>query len=155
MIAAVERRDAVPVGAELRALAWIGVMLIATGVGIFVKNHFAEIGPLTVAIALTAFAIACFAWVSLKPRAVLDDYVVLLGALIVSADIAFIETQWHPLGDQWQRHFLLLAVIHAAIAYWFDSRAVLSLSIAALAGWFGVEKRDLLTTEADFAVRAF
>ncbi|HJT18537.1 MAG TPA: DUF2157 domain-containing protein [Thermoanaerobaculia bacterium] len=155
MIAAVERRDIVPVGGELRALAWLGVMLFAAGLGIFVKNHLDEIGPLTIAIALTASALACFVWVSLKPRRVLDEYVVLLGALIVSADLAFIETQWHLLGDEWQRHFLLLAVIHAALAYWFDSRAVLSLSIASLAAWFGVEQRNLFEGETQFAMRAF
>ncbi|HUJ14097.1 MAG TPA: DUF2157 domain-containing protein [Thermoanaerobaculia bacterium] len=155
MIAAAQRRDIVPIGMELRALAWIGVMLIATGVGIFVRKHFEEIGPLTIAIVLAALAIACFVWVSLKSRAPLDDYVVLLGALIVSADVAFVETQWHLLGGEWQRHLLLLALLHAATAYWFDSRAVLSLSIAALAGWFGVEKRELFDAQVQFAIRAF
>jgi len=32
-----------------RAMAWLGVMLIATGVGIFIKKHLVDIGPLTVA----------------------------------------------------------------------------------------------------------
>ncbi|HLJ74292.1 MAG TPA: hypothetical protein VKU62_06890, partial [Thermoanaerobaculia bacterium] len=118
-------------------------------------NHFDEIGPLTIAIALGVIAAGCYVWVSLKPRAPLDEYVVLLGASIISADIAFIETQWHVLGDEWQWHFLLLAVMHAAAAYWFDSRAVLSLSIASLAAWFGIERRNYFSDEAEMALRAF
>jgi len=154
MVAA-ERREVVPVGAELRTLAWAGVMLIATGVGIFIGRHLDDIGPLTIAVALGVLASACYVWVALKPRAPLDDYVILLGALLISADIGFIESQFHLLGEEWQRHFLLLAIVHAAAAYWFDSRAVLSLSIASLAAWFGVEQRNLFSTQVELAERAF
>src|SRR5262249_15302105 len=83
------------------------------------------------------------------------DYIVLLGALLISADVGFIESQWHLLGSEWQRHFLLLAVLHAAAAYYFGNRAVLSLSGAALASWFGVEKHGVFSTTVDFAIRAF
>ena len=152
----IARREVVPIGAELRALAWIGVMLMATGVGILIKNHFQEIGPLAIAITLAILAAACYVWVSLKSRAPLDDYIVLFGALLISADVGFIETQWHLLGSEWQRHFLLLAIVHAAAAYWFDSLAVLSLSIASLAAWFGVEQRNLFGDDTvALAIRAF
>jgi hypothetical protein len=150
-----ERRDVVPVGDELRALAWIGVMLIATGVGIVITKHFDQIGPLAIAMAIGLVAAFCYAWPSLKKKAALDEYVVLLGALLISADVAFIETQWHLLGSEWQRHFLLLAIVHAVAAYSFGSRAVLSLSIAALAAWMGVEQRRLFTGEVELATRAF
>src|SRR5205823_3869902 len=118
-----ERRDVVPIGNELRALAWSGVMLIATGVGIIVKKHFDQIGPLTIAAVIGAAAIASYGYAQFR-RTPLRDYVVLLGALLISADVAFIETQWHLLGNEWQRHFLLLAVLHGAAAYWFSARAV-------------------------------
>ena len=36
-----------------------------------------------------------------------DDYVLLLAALLASADIGYIESQFHLLGPVWQRHFLL------------------------------------------------
>jgi len=154
MVAAV-RREIVPVGVELRTLAWLGVMMISTGVGILIYKHRDQIGALAIAIALGALAAACYVWVSLRPHAPLDDYVILLGALLISADAGFIETQFHVLGGEWQRHFLLLAIVHAATAYWFDSRAVLSLSIVALAAWLGVEQRGLFNNELQFAARAF
>ena len=158
---AIERREIVPVGRELRALAWCGVMLIVTGVGILVNKHFEEIGPLTIAVLIGAAAAACYAgaawrWKSPPAATSVLDYVVLLGALLISADVAFIETQWHLLDGEWQRHLLLLAVVHAIAAYAFRSRAVLSLSIAAFAGWLGIEKdRIFLTGDVGLAVHAF
>src|SRR5712691_2097861 len=149
-----ERRDVVPIGIELRALAWAGVMLIATGAGIVVTKHFDQIGPLAIAAVVGAAAIACYAFAVWK-QSQLRDYVVLLGALLISADVGFIESQWHLLGSEWQRHFLLLAAVHAAAAYYFGTRAVLSLSIAAFATWLGIEKRDIFSSETDFAYRAF
>src|SRR5437867_4900663 len=148
-----ERRDIVPIGTELRSLAWLGVMLIATGVGIVITKHFDQIGPLTIAMAVALAAIACYAFALWKQSSV-RDYMVLLGALLISADVGFIESQWHLLGSEWQRHFLLLAIVHAAAAYYFGTRAALSLSIAALATWFGVEGREIFSTQTDFALRA-
>jgi len=131
------------------------VTLIATGVSIYVSRHMDQIGPAVIATAIGVMAAACFVWVELKSRAPLDDYVVLLGALLISADAGFIESQWHPFGEQWQRHLLLLAIVHAAIAYWFESRGVLSLSIVALAGWLGIEQHNLFSSSVDLGVRAF
>jgi predicted membrane protein DUF2157 len=151
-----ERHDVVPIGTELRALAWSGVMLIVAGVGIVIRKHFDQIGPLAIAVIIGAAAVFCYVWVALKKRAPLDDYVVLLGALLISADVGFIETQWKLLGDEWQRHFLLLAVLHAVAAYFFDSRAVLSLSIVALAAWLGIEQREVfIRSQVELAIRAF
>lgn len=130
-------------------------MLIASGVSMYVARHMEQIGPTAIAITIGAMGAACLVWVELKSRAPLDDYLVLLGALLLSADLGFIESQWHPFGEEWQRHFLLLAILHAAIAYWFDSRAVLSLSIVALAAFVGIEQHRIFDTSLDFAIRAF
>jgi hypothetical protein len=97
-------------------------------------------------------AAACYLWVAFKKRAPLDEYVVLLGALLISADVAFIESQWKLLGAEWQRHFLILTVVHAVAAYAFDSRPVLSLSLAALASWVGFGSAH---RASDYAIRAF
>ena len=156
-----ERRQAVSVYGELRFLIWGGVMLIATGVGIVVSKNLEHIGPLAIAAVIALAAAACYAWAVWKrtrTASLADDYVLLLGSLLLSADIGYIEHQWHLLGPVWPRHFLLLAVIHAAVAYWFGSRVVLSLSISALAAWFGIERQSPLSAldrSSDFAVRAF
>ena len=158
---AIERREIFSVHDELRALAWIGAMLIITGVGIIIKKHVQDIGPLTLAIAIGAAAAACYGYAAWRRRLgahnLADDSVLLLGALLVSADVGFIEHQWHVLGAEWQRHFLLLAFVHGVGAYVFGSGALLSLSIAALAAWMGIERRAeiLFTATTDLALRAF
>ena len=148
------RREVVPIGDELRTLAWLGVMLIATGVGIAVKKHFDEIGPLTIVLVLATAAIACYV-IAARRSFALRDYVVLLGALLISTDVGFMESQWHMLGSEWQHHFLLLAVLHAAAAYYFSNRAVLGISIGVLVSWFGIENFGLFSSTTGFAMRAF
>jgi hypothetical protein len=157
-----ERREVVSVYAELRFVIWLGVMLIAVGVGGIVVKHLDEIGPLAIAAAIGIASIACYAWcfwrrVAPAPSpALIDDYILLLAALLASADIGYIEHQFHLLGDNWQRHFLLLAVLHGVIAYLFDSRMVLSLAIGALAAFVGVERRpEFLWESGANAGRAF
>jgi len=141
-----ERRDAVSIYPELRLLTWAGVMLVSTGVGVYITKHLDDIGPLAIAAGIGLAAAACYAWSYWKrtrTAAMADDYVLLLAALLASADIGYIEHHYHLLGSSWPRHFLLLAILHAVTAYFFRSRLVLSLSVASLAAWLGIERRSV------------
>jgi hypothetical protein len=143
---AIERRDVVSIYPELRMLTWAGVMLISSGVGLYVTKHLDDIGPLAIAAGIGIASIACYAWAFWKRSrrvSLLDDYVLLLAALLASACIGYTEYHYHLLGESWPRHFLFLAILHAATAYVFQSRLVLSLSIASLASWLGIERRGL------------
>ena len=156
-----ERRDIVTVYTEVRALAWLGVMMIAGGAGVLVSKNLDRIGPLAVAAAIGLAAGGCYAYAGWRRasarRGVLDEFILILGSLLLSTDIGYIEHQFHLLGPAWPRHFLLLAVIHAIVAYVFESAAVLSLSIAALASWFGIERNveTFFTDSIRTATRAF
>lgn len=145
LLLALERRERFSVYWEIRLASYVAVLMIATGVGIFVKNNFEAIGPMTIiaAIALAAAGCYVFAYARLRRGAAESaaaDYVLLLAALLLSADVGFAESQYHLLGDVWPRHFLGLAAVHAATAYYFRSRIVLSVAITALAAWLGVEQ---------------
>lgn len=155
-----ERREVFSVYPELRFCAWGGASLLAAASGLVLKNNLDRIGPLALSLLIGAAAAVCYAvvWVRRRRAGLVDDYVLLLGALLLSADVAFVETQYHLLGEQWHRHLLLLAVIHGITAYVYRSRMVLSLSIAALAGWMGVERKTFATFGSDpveFATRAY
>jgi len=138
-----ERREVFSVRPEVRIIAWGGAMLLATAAGIVLKNNLDRVGPLALAALMAIAAAGCYAWVWWRrSRASLaDDYVLLLGALLVSGDVAFIESQFHLLGSNWYRHYLLLAIVHAAGAYLYRSRVLLTLSITAMAAWLGIEQR--------------
>lgn len=152
---AIDRREVFSVYPELRAMAWVGVMLIASGAAILIKKN---LDPLGLATILGVAAVACYGFEvwrrATARRSLIDDYVLLLGALLLSADLAYIEAQFHLLDERWATHFLIVAVLHAVTAYVFESRAVLSLSIAALAAWFGVERRSIFDFDAETAGRA-
>jgi len=147
------RGEIVSVRAELRTLLWLGVTLIASGVGILVKENLDRIGPLAVAIFLGVAATACLLWVvrAAGPFAWLDqpspnlafDYVLLLGATLLGADLAFIEVKFTPLGPGWPWHLLLASAIFAALALRFDSRVVFSLALSTFATWRGVSMGTL------------
>jgi hypothetical protein len=66
------------------------------------------------------------------------DYVLLLGMLLFSADLAYVETQFTPLGADWPLHLLIVAGLAALLALRYDSRTLLSLSLASFAAWRGV-----------------
>jgi hypothetical protein len=151
-----ERREVFSLHPELRIVSWGGAMLLATATGVVLKNNLERIGPLALALAIGVAAAACYAfvWWRRARASVVHDYVLLLAALLVSGDVAFIESQFHLFGDAWHRHFLLLAIVHGVTAYLFRSRMVLSLSIAAVAAWIGVREHPIggATT---YAIRAF
>jgi Predicted membrane protein (DUF2157) len=153
---AVQRREVFSLFAEIRALAWIGAMLIASGVSVLISKHINEIGPLTIAIVLAVVAAACYAWAWMRRdrQSLVNDSILLLGAMLVSADAGWIESQWHTFGP---RALLFLAVFHAVGAYRYNSRALLSLSIGALAGWFGIDRKIdfIFSSSVDLALRAF
>jgi hypothetical protein len=154
------RGELISVRGELRALLYAGVLLVTSGVGLLVKQNLDRIGPLAIAIALGVSAIACLTWVfraaapfSWGERAsghVAFDYVLLLGVLLAGTDLAYIETKFTPLGDDWPWHLLVVALIAGTLAVRFDSRVVWSLALSTFAAWAGINVRHLLALGGRF-----
>lgn len=142
---AIERRTVFSLYEELRAALYAAVALVVTGVGILVKEHLDRIGPLTLIFALALSGAACYvpairAKSRAAPRSAVAEYLLLLGALLVSADLGYAESQFHWFGANWSRHLLILAALHAFTAYTLNSRLILSVALTSLAGWFGIER---------------
>lgn len=143
---AAERREVFSLFAELRAAGYIAVALVTTGVGIVIKNNADRLGPLTILGAILLAAAACYFFaLRRRERTIVADYVLLLGALLVSAAAGYAESQFHLLGSNWPRHFLFLALLHIAAAYLTDSRLVLGTGLTALAAWFGADMKTFGT----------
>jgi hypothetical protein len=147
------RGELISVRFELRTLLWLGVSLVVAGVGLLVKQNLDRIGPLAIAIALGVAAAGCLAWVArVAPPFRWDeqaspslafDYILLLGATLVGADLAFIEIKFTALGAGWPWHLLFSSLLYAALAMRFDSRVVLSLALSTFAAWRGVAMGSL------------
>jgi hypothetical protein len=144
--AALERGMIFSVFEELRFALYAAVAAITAGIGLLIKDNLDRIGPITLIVVLALASSGCYAtalrkqWQG-KERSIGGDYLLLLGALIVSADLGYAESQFHWLGTEWQWYLLILAAFHGATAYGLRSRLVLCTSIAALAAWFGIEGR--------------
>ena len=133
---------------ELRLVLYGGVLLLTAGVGALVMEQLDRLGPLTITAALSVSVGLCFAWVRRKappfswqlapPTDIAFDYVLLLGVLLASADVAYIEAQFTPLGSQWPWHLLWASLFMAWASFRYDSRIVFSLALANFASWRGV-----------------
>jgi hypothetical protein len=139
---AADRRALFSVHGELRLAMYAGVLLVVGGVGMVLARNLDRIGPLAIALGLALAALVCAipavrARTAGRPLSAAADYLLLLGALLASADLAYVETQFKLLGPLWSWHLLWLAVAHAVLAYTFRSTLVLAASLTSLAGWFG------------------
>ena len=160
----IARGELLPVRNELRTLLYVGVLVAMTGVGIFVRDHHDRLGPVLIGSVLGAGALAClayafrrspaFSWGETVSPHLAADYVLVLGALLIASDLAYLERQFGFLGDRWQYHFLVVATVYFLLAYRFDSRAVLSLALSAFAAWRGVSAGIAFESPSDLPIVA-
>lgn len=141
---ALERGEIFSLYEEVRFALYAAVAAIIAGIGILVKENLAHIGPLTLIVILALIAAACYGTAIRthlrgETRSIGGDYVLLLGALIVSADWGYAESHFHWFGDHWLWGLLILTALHTTIAYALSSRLVLSLALTSLASWFGIQ----------------
>jgi len=150
----------VSVHRELRLLLYLGVLVFTTGVGLFLKDNLARIGPLTIMVALAALALGALAWVArvappfswqqVPSPNLAFDYVLLLAILLVSADLGYGEHVFDPLGVHAALPFLVMSALTAVAAGRFDSRVAFSFALTSFAAWRGVSLaqagRELLSS---------
>ncbi len=149
----VARGELVSLSVAIHTLLYLGVVAVTSGVGLLFRNEIANLGPFTIALAVGMAAALCLAWVArcspaFSPGAVASphfafDYVLALGALLAAGDLAFIESQFSPLGAQWPFHLLLVSLFYLALAFRFDSRAMFALSLTTFAAWRGVASTNV------------
>jgi hypothetical protein len=143
---ALESRQQFSIHEELRVMLYLAVAALVAGIGLLLRAHLAQIGPLTLIIgiglvAALLYAQALRAQQSGATRSLAGDYLLLLAALLTSADVGYAESQFHWLGADWSRQLLLLALFHGVTAYRLRCVLLLPVSILALAGWLGIETR--------------
>ncbi len=133
---------------ELNILLYAGILAFVAGLGWTVSTWSQQLGDVLVLTILSAMLAACFwycysrapAWSPKEtpsPSLVLD-YMLYLGSLIWSVELAYLENRFHMLAGQLDLYLLATAGIFFFLAYRFDNRFVLSLALSSLAGWFGL-----------------
>jgi len=132
---------------ELRFFLYAGILCIIAGLGFTIKQYFAQLGDIAIIGTLTLCACTAFIYCFIKGNNysneevtspnLLFDYILFFGCTIYSMDIAYIETQFHVLGDLWKNYLLVSSALFLLVSYRFDNRLVLSLALSTFASWFG------------------
>lgn len=141
-----ERRQLLSVHRELLIALYASVATLVAGVGLLVRDNLDRIGPATLVAALLLAAGLCYAsairtWRRGAPRSLAGDYLLLLGALLLSSAVGYAESQFRWFGAHWSWHLLWLAAIHAFTAHALGSRLVLSVALTTFAAWAGIVAR--------------
>jgi hypothetical protein len=133
---------------EVNALLYLGVAAFVAGLGWTIRDHFASLGDAAVIGTLVVLFAAClyYCFSRAEPyttsyseaRAFGFDYVLYLGCLVFAVGLGYVEFRFELLKERWDWYLLLSALMYGVLAYRFDNRFVLSLSLSTLAGWFGV-----------------
>jgi hypothetical protein len=133
---------------ELNVLLYAGVLAFVAGLGWTVSTWSRQVGDVLVLAVLSTMLAVCFwycfsrapAWSRSETPAPspIFDYVLYLGSLVWLVELAYLESRFHVLSGQWDLNLLATAGLFFFLAYRFDNRFVLSLSLSSLAGWFGL-----------------
>ncbi len=138
LLAALARKQPFSVFLELNALLYAGILAFIGGLAWTVRTYSTALGDIVVLAVLSGILAACL-WYCFSRTApgLIADYVLYLGSLVWSVELAYLETRFHLLSGQWDDYLLATACFYFALAYRFDNRFVLSLALSTLAGWFG------------------
>jgi hypothetical protein len=148
LLAGLSRGEPFSVFLELNILLYAGILAFVAGLGWTVSTWSQQLGDVLVLAILSAILAACFwycfsrapAWspAETPSSSLVSDYVLYLGSLTWSVELAYIENRFQLLSGQWDLYLLATAGLFFFLAYRFDNRFVLSLALSSLAGWFGL-----------------
>jgi hypothetical protein len=147
-LAGLSRQEPFSLFIELNILLYAGVLAFVAGLGWTVTTWSQQLGDVLVLTILSTILAASFSYCFSRapvwsvaetpaPSPILD-YVLYLGSLVWSLELAYTENRFHVLSGQWDLYLMATAILYFYLAYRFDNRFVLSLALSSLAGWFGL-----------------
>ena len=145
---------------ELRALLYLGITLLAGGLGVLVYQNLDTIGHQVIIGAIAGLMAACFAYAArhrapftwgIAPKtSVGADYLLILGCLLFVVLEGYLQYQYELFGSRYGLATAVPALVFLPLAYWFDHRGVLAMGLSALAAWVGLNAAPLQVLENDF-----
>jgi hypothetical protein len=146
---------------ELRALLYLGITLLAGGLGVLVYQHINSIGHGVIIAGIAGLMAACFGYATrhrgpfvwgIAPKASVGaDYLLLLGCLLFVVLEGYVQYQYNLFGQRYGLATAVPAVVFLPLAYAFDHRGVLAMGLTALASWVGLTVAPLaVLTENEF-----
>ena len=159
-ITADERRRPFSLHYELRALLYLGITLLAGGLGVLVYQNIDTIGHEIIIAAVALLMAACFGyaarhrvaftWGVAPKTSVGADYLLVLACLLFLVLEGYVQYRYNLFGSRYGLATALPALIFIPLAYRFDHRGVLAMGLSALAAWAGLSAAPLQVFENDF-----
>ena len=159
-VAEAEQRRPFSLHYELRALLYLGVTLLAGGLGVLIYENRDSLGHsfitgLIVVAMLASFWYAArhrpaFTWGEAPRTSIAADYLLLLGCLLFLVLEGYVQVQYGVFGSRYGLAALLPALVFFPLAYRYDHRGVLGLGIAALGAWLSVSVAPLAVLQGTF-----
>lgn len=133
---------------ELLSFLYISILLFTSGIGILIYKNIDTIGHLAILASNFIIMIICF-YFSLKKvkpwnkkEVLFDnplyDYIVLLGSILATIFIGYLQFQYSIFGTDYKFVSLISAFFCFGFAYYFDNKTVLSIALTALTTFIGI-----------------
>lgn len=133
---------------ELKALLYLGVLLLSGGLGILIYKNIDTIGHQAILAFMALICAGCFYYCYRKkapfsharvasPDAFFD-YLLLLACLTFISFIAYLQYQYTIFGDHFKLACFVPMIVLFFCAYYYDHLGVLSMAITNLAAWMGI-----------------
>jgi hypothetical protein len=145
---------------ELKTILYLGVLLLSTGLGIFIYLNIDTIGHTAIVTIIGLACAACFGycyknrkpftWQEITNDHPFADYILLLGCLLFLSFEGYLQFQYTIFGTRYGMAALIPAILFFFIAYRFDHKGILSMAITGLGGWLGLTITPLTIFEQDF-----
>src|SRR5829696_4092538 len=129
-LAALVRKERFSLYLELNAALYAGVLTFVFGLGWTFQTYFSNLGDPFILTTCSAIVGGCVAYCFTRgaPYSHLEvdspslgfDYVLYLGCLVLSAELAYIEFRFHLFRGTWDYYLLFTAAAFSLLAYRFD-----------------------------------
>lgn len=147
---------------ELKTILYLGILLLAGGLGILIYKNIDTIGHQVILAAIASLSVGCFVYCERKKLPFSTgkvpapnpyfDYILLLGCLTLISFITYLQVQYTAFGERYGLATFIPMVILFFCAYYFDHLGVLSMAIVNLAAWMGIAITPLrILKDNDFA----
>lgn len=133
---------------EFRILLYLGIMLLAGGLGALIYQNIDTIGHQAILALIALLCAGCFFYASRhRPPFSMNkvespngfyDYIVLLGCLLMISFVAYLQAQYSVFGHAYGLATFIPMVVLFFCAYCFDHLGILTMAITNLAAWMGI-----------------
>ncbi|OKS89249.1 DUF2157 domain-containing protein [Mucilaginibacter polytrichastri] len=133
---------------EVKTLLYVGILLLTSGLGIFVYKNIDTIGHQAILAFIALISTGCFAYclrhkkpfnrARVQTENAFFDYILLLGTLTLVTFIGYLQYQYNVFGGNYGMATFVPMLLLFYIAYYFDHVGILNMAIVNLGLWMGV-----------------